>query len=46
MTNNSLTAWDDEFLKDIKVDQNILFDLILVSFLSFREDLLDAEKNK
>lgn len=45
-TNNSLTAWDDEFLKDIKVDQNILFDLILVSFLSFRDDLLDAEKNK
>ena len=45
-SNNSLTAWDDEFVKDIKVDQNILFDLILVCFLSFQDDPLDAEKNK
>ena len=45
-SNNSLTAWDDEFVKDIKVDQNILFDLILVCFLSFQHDPLDAEKNK
>nr|XP_023882221.1 SKP1-like protein 1A [Quercus suber] len=38
---NSLTAWDDEFVKDIKVDQNILFDLILAANFLNIKGLLD-----
>ncbi|KAK4562240.1 hypothetical protein RGQ29_004915 [Quercus rubra] len=40
-SNNSLTAWDDEFVKDIKVDQNILFDLILAANFLNIKGLLD-----
>ncbi|XP_023882200.2 SKP1-like protein 1B [Quercus suber] len=40
-TDQSLTAWDDELVKDIKVDQNILFDLIqAANFLNIK-GLLD-----
>nr|POE55349.1 skp1-like protein 4 [Quercus suber] len=40
-TDNSLTAWDDEFVKDIKVDQNILFNLILAANFLNIKGLLD-----